>query len=45
MNSSEGESFYFLDPDEHRLELHAGNLVSRLKQCRRQPYAGMEFFD
>ena len=45
LNSSEGDSFYFLDPDQHRLELHVGNLASRLEQCRRQPYAGMEFFD
>lgn len=44
-NSSEGDSFYFSDPDGHRLELHAGSLASRLEQCRRQPYAGMEFFD
>ncbi|MCS4246243.1 fosfomycin resistance glutathione transferase [Pseudomonas sp. BIGb0164] len=44
-NSSEGNSFYFLDPDGHRLELHVGSLASRLEQCRRQPYAGMEFFD
>lgn len=44
-NSSEGDSFYFSDPDNHRLELHVGNLASRLDQCRRQPYAGMEFFD
>lgn len=44
-NSSEGDSFYFLDPDSHRLELHVGSLASRLDQCRRQPYVGMEFFD
>jgi len=44
-NSSEGNSFYFLDPDGHRLELHVGSLASRLEQCRHQPYAGMEFFD
>ena len=44
-NSSEGDSFYFSDPDGHRLELHAGSLASRLEQCRRYPYAGMEFFD
>ncbi|MCY1471991.1 glutathione transferase [Pseudomonas jessenii] len=44
-NSSEGNSFYFSDPDGHRLELHVGSLASRLEQCRRQPYAGMEFFD
>lgn len=44
-NSSEGDSFYFSDPDGHRLELHVGSLASRLEQCRRHPYAGMEFFD
>lgn len=44
-NSSEGNSFYFTDPDGHRLEVHVGSLASRLEQCRRQPYAGMEFFD
>lgn len=45
INASEGDSFYFLDPDGHRLELHVGSLASRLEQCRRKPYAGMEFFD
>ncbi|MEX8194050.1 fosfomycin resistance glutathione transferase [Comamonas guangdongensis] len=44
-NRSEGDSFYFLDPDGHRLEAHVGTLESRLAQCRLQPYAGMEFFD
>lgn len=44
-NSSEGHSFYFADPDGQRLEVHVGSLASRLEQCRRQPYAGMEFFD
>jgi len=44
-NSSEGDSFYFSDPDGHRLEVHVGTLAGRLEQCRRQPYEGMEFFD
>ncbi|MCA1245384.1 fosfomycin resistance glutathione transferase [Massilia sp. MS-15] len=44
-NSSEGDSFYFLDPDGHQLEAHVGNLASRLATCRDRPYAGMRFFD
>lgn len=42
-NRSEGDSLYVLDPDGHRLEIHAGTLATRLAQCRRQPYAGMRF--
>ena len=44
-NRSEGESFYFLDPDGHKLAVHVGDLASRLRQCRAAPYAGMRFFD
>jgi catechol 2,3-dioxygenase-like lactoylglutathione lyase family enzyme len=44
-NRSEGASVYFLDPDGHRLEAHAGDLPSRIAACRRHPYAGMEFFE
>lgn len=43
-NRSEGESFYFLDPDGHRLEIHVGDLASRLAHCRASPYAEMQFF-
>ncbi|MCP1443885.1 catechol 2,3-dioxygenase-like lactoylglutathione lyase family enzyme [Pseudomonas sp. GGS8] len=44
-NRSEGASFYFLDPDGHKLEAHVGDLASRLAACRQLPYAGMKFFD
>ncbi|MHC8321866.1 fosfomycin resistance glutathione transferase [Pseudomonas sp. GB2N2] len=44
-NRSEGASFYFLDPNGHKLEAHVGDLASRLAVCRQRPYAGMQFFD
>lgn len=44
-NRSEGDSFYFLDPDGHRLEAHVGTLASRIEQCKAHPYSGMRFFD
>nr|WP_153203922.1 VOC family protein [Niveispirillum sp. SYP-B3756] len=37
-NSSEGLSLYMLDPDGHRLELHVGNLASRLSHYRQHPH-------
>lgn len=43
-NASEGDSLYFLDPDGHKLELHAGDWRSRLEACRARPYDGMVFF-
>lgn len=43
-NRSEGQSFYFLDPDNHQLELHAGSLASRLEACREKPYHQMVFY-
>ena len=44
-NTSEGGSLYVLDPDGHKLELHVGDLESRLTACRAAPYEGMVFFD
>lgn len=43
-NKSEGESIYFLDPDGHQLEVHCGDLESRLRSCKENPYDEMEFF-
>lgn len=43
-NGSEGESIYFLDPDGHRLEVHCGDLQSRLQSCKDNPYDGMKFY-
>lgn len=43
-NQSEGESLYVLDPDGHKLELHASDLDSRLAADRENPPPGMTFF-
>ncbi len=36
-NTSPGESFYFLDPDGHKLEIHTGDWRSRLKFRKQDP--------
>jgi len=43
-NTSEGDSLYFLDPDGHKLEIHATTWLDRIKSTKIKPYAGMEFF-
>ncbi|QBX99760.1 glutathione transferase [Rhodophyticola sp. CCM32] len=44
-NRSEGASLYFLDPDGHKLELHEGDLASRLAHYRTHPAPGMTLTD
>ena len=41
INRSEGPSLYVLDPDGHKLELHLGDLASRLSHYRTDPPEGM----
>ena len=43
-NSSEGKSLYILDPDEHKLEIHVGNLKSRLKTMKNENFPNLELF-
>lgn len=44
INKSEGNSLYLLDPDEHKLEIHVGDLASRLEFIRLSPYEGLKLF-
>lgn len=43
-NKSEGQSLYFLDPSGNKLELHVGNLQTRLASLGTNPYKGLELF-
>jgi catechol 2,3-dioxygenase-like lactoylglutathione lyase family enzyme len=44
-NKSEGDSIYLLDPNGHKLEVHAGSLDSRLAALRKEPYDGLILYD
>ncbi len=44
-NKSEGDSFYFRDPDGHNLEIHVGDWKSRIESVKNNPWEGeIEFF-
>ena len=43
-NSSEGASVYFLDPDGHKLEVHVGDIATRLAHYRSDPSKGVQVF-
>lgn len=43
-NESEGESFYFLDPDGHQLEIHDGDLMSRLNAVKKDPTTEFTYY-
>lgn len=43
-NTSEGDSLYILDPDNHKLELHVGNWQTRLEAIKQNPYEQIIFY-
>ena len=43
-NRSPGDSFYFLDPDGHKLEIHGSGLEARLNALRANPPEGLTLF-
>lgn len=43
-NASEGDSFYFLDPDGHKLELHYNTLEDRLKWMKEKGEPTFKFY-
>ena len=45
-NRSEGASLYFLDPDGHKLEIHAGDWRTRLAAMKLDPWEpNIQYFD
>lgn len=43
-NKSEGQSYYILDPDGHKLEIHTGNIQSRIDSLTKIPYESLVWF-
>ena len=41
---SEGDSYYFHDPDGHKLEVHVGDLASRVADMEQVPWDEFEYF-
>jgi catechol 2,3-dioxygenase-like lactoylglutathione lyase family enzyme len=44
-NHSEGESYYFLDPDGHKLEIHTTGLKERVAALKARPPRDLVLFD
>lgn len=43
-NTSEGSSVYILDPDGHKLEIHVGDLETRLEELKESPYSDLVLY-
>lgn len=41
-NRTEGASLYFVDPNGHKLEIHASDLTARLRAARQESWPGLE---
>jgi catechol 2,3-dioxygenase-like lactoylglutathione lyase family enzyme len=42
-NRTEGASLYFVDPNGHKLEIHASDLETRIRTAKEDPWEGLEF--
>ena len=43
-NTSPGDSYYFLDPDGYRLEIHVGSWQSRIKAFKETEREDIKYF-
>jgi hypothetical protein len=44
-NHSPGDSFYFLDPDGHKLEIHVATLAERIEALKSVPPRDLVLFE